>query len=129
VDTSSQALSIGRRRRRRHSAAFRAESVAVCRQPGVSIAAVALARGLNANLLRRWVVEAERAAPLPVAAASVVPPSVPVDNSADFVPVAIPASTESAIRIELRRGSSRISVHWPASAARECALLLRELMR
>ena len=36
--------------------------MAACQQPGVSIAAVALARGLNANLLRRWVVEAERTA-------------------------------------------------------------------
>ena len=29
--------------------------VAACLQPGVSMAAVALANGLNANLLRRWV--------------------------------------------------------------------------
>ena len=35
--------------------------VAACRKPGVSIAAVALANGLNANLLRRWVVAEERA--------------------------------------------------------------------
>ena len=60
MDTSDHAVSIGRRRRRRHSAAFRAEAVAACQHPGVSIAAVALARGLNANLLRRWVLQAER---------------------------------------------------------------------
>ena len=53
---------IKRRRRRRHSAEFKAEAVAACCQPGVSIAAVALSRSVNANLLRRWVVEAERAA-------------------------------------------------------------------
>jgi transposase-like protein len=51
----------GRRRRRAHSAAFKAEAVAACRQPGMSIAAAAMARAINANLLRRWVVEAERA--------------------------------------------------------------------
>ena len=50
----------GRRRRRRHSKQFKAEAVAACRQSGISIAAVALSRELNANLLRRWVSEAER---------------------------------------------------------------------
>ena len=49
-----------RRRRRRHSQQFKLEVVASCRQPGVSIAAVALANGLNANLLRRWVVSAQQ---------------------------------------------------------------------
>ena len=44
---------------------FKAEAVAACRQPGVSIAAVAMSRSVNANLLRRWVVEAERAAESP----------------------------------------------------------------
>ena len=57
---------IDRRRRRRHSAEFKAEAVAACRQPGVSIAAVAMSRSVNANLLRRWVVEAERAVMTPV---------------------------------------------------------------
>jgi transposase-like protein len=56
VDTT---VTTGRRRRRHHSVFFKAEAVGECQQPGVSIAAVALARGLNANLLRRWVKEAE----------------------------------------------------------------------
>ena len=47
-----------RRRRRRHSAEFKARVVAACRKSGVSIAAVALDHRLNANLLRRWVVTA-----------------------------------------------------------------------
>jgi transposase-like protein len=65
VNTSEQTVSMVRRRRRRHSAAFKAEAVAACLQPGVSIAAAALSRGLNANLLRRWVVDAERTGELP----------------------------------------------------------------
>ena len=44
---------IERRRRRRHSAEFIAEAVAACRQPGVSIAAMAMSRSVNANLLRK----------------------------------------------------------------------------
>ena len=68
VDTT---VTSGRRRRRRHSVFFKAEAVGACEQPGVSVAAVALARGLNANLLRRWVQEAERGdAPIAIRPAS-----------------------------------------------------------
>ena len=49
-----------KRRRRTHSAEFKVKVVAACRTPGVSIAAVALEHRLNANLLRRWVVEEDR---------------------------------------------------------------------
>jgi transposase len=131
VDTSDQTLSIGRRRRRRYSEAFKAEAVAACQQPGVSIAALALARGLNANLLRRWVVEAERATSVPVASRSrSTAPSVAVESTKSFVPVALSSRpAETAIRIEVQRGSSMVSVQWPVVAARECALLLREIMR
>ncbi len=43
------------RRRRRHTPEFKARVIAECLQPGVSLAAVALANGLNANFLRTWV--------------------------------------------------------------------------
>ena len=46
------------RRRGRYSDDFKHQVVTTCLEPGVSTAAVALANGLNANLLRRWVVEA-----------------------------------------------------------------------
>ena len=49
----------GRRRRRLHSDEFKANAVASCMRPGMSMAAVALANGVNANLLRRWVRAAE----------------------------------------------------------------------
>jgi hypothetical protein len=58
MDTSDRG--IVRRRRRTHSAEFKTHVVSARRQPGVSIAAVALANGLNANLLRRWVVTKEQ---------------------------------------------------------------------
>ncbi|AKU12373.1 transposase [Azoarcus sp. CIB] len=44
-----------RQGRRRHAEEFKQQVIAACLQPGISIAAVALANGLNANLLRRWV--------------------------------------------------------------------------
>jgi transposase-like protein len=92
------------------------------------MAAVALVRGLNANLLRRWVLQAERGTLLVPTRSTA--PSASDENISSFVPVALSSTaTEAVIRIELRRGSSSVSVQWPASAARECALLLRELMR
>jgi transposase-like protein len=40
---------MGRRRRRRHSAEFKAAVIQECMTPGVSIAALALAHSLNAT--------------------------------------------------------------------------------
>lgn len=41
------------RHRRTHSIEFKADLVTMCRQPGISVSAVAQAHGVNANLLRR----------------------------------------------------------------------------
>lgn len=40
--------------RRRHSAEFKAAVLAACTHPGASVASVALAHGVNANLVHRW---------------------------------------------------------------------------
>ena len=125
MDTHEQRSSLARRRRRRYSAEFKAEAVAACQQLGVSMASVALTRGLNANLLRRWVVEAEQTGNVPVS-----PRRASVESSSGFIPVPLISSpAEPAIRIELRSGSGVVIVQWPVSAASECAALLRELTR
>ncbi|WP_153956946.1 transposase [Cupriavidus necator] len=49
-----------RRRRRVHSEEFKASVVRASQQPGVSMASIALANGLNATMLRRWVVTWKR---------------------------------------------------------------------
>jgi len=46
-----------RRGRRRYTEEFKKQAIEACTRPGVSMASVALANGLNANLLRRWVIE------------------------------------------------------------------------
>ena len=51
-------------RRRRHAPEFKQALVALC-QPGVSVSAVALAHGLNSNLLRRWIKQFSVALPSP----------------------------------------------------------------
>lgn len=123
VDTIEQVS--GRRRRRRHSTEFKAELVAACRRPGVSIAAVALSRSINANLLRRWVAEAEHQ---DNAARS--PEALPSPRDA-FIALPMPtkATVNTPIRIEVRRGALTVSVHWPSSAVHECAIWLREVLK
>ena len=125
MHTISNEVGGGRRRRREHSAEFKAQVVAACSAPGVSSAAVAMARGLNPNLARRWVREAEQrgGGALAKAANSAVP--------AAFVPVQLPPAqaVPTDIRIELRRGPIAISVSWPCTAASQCAAWMRELLR
>jgi transposase-like protein len=130
MDTSDNG--IVRRRRRTHSAEFKAKVVSACRQPGVSIAAVALANGLNANLLRRWVVTEEQTPPVrPMATAHAALPGPSVENRT-FIPIPLErstATTSQEITIELRRGATVVKVDWPLAAAAECAGWLRELLR
>ena len=42
------------RQRRRHSREFKVEVLRACLEPGASVAGIALARGVNANLVHRW---------------------------------------------------------------------------
>ena len=111
------------RRRRKHSDEFKASAVRACEQPGVSMAAVALAHGINANLLRRWVLRHRAVgACAPVATSNTAPA---------FVALALPAPTTAAadIRVEIKRGATSVNIAWPASAAEGCAAWLRELLR
>ena len=118
------------RRRRRHSDQFKSGVIGACRQPGVSIAGVALANGLNANLLRRWVVEAEQgSAKSAVQIKSSKSQTVSVTQTgASFVPVKVDSHTPD-IRIELKRNGTTVNVSWPSSAAAECGAWLREVLR
>jgi len=116
---------MGRRRRRRHSAEFKATVIQECMRPGVSMAAVALAHGLNATMLRKWVTEFERkGAPSQTVVAAQVP------TSPSFVPLALPAPAgEGEIRIELQRAGTTVKITWPASSAADCATWLRDWLR
>ena len=130
MDTSSIVEPSGRRTHRRHSADFKARVVAACRQPGVSIASVALANGLNANLLRRWVIEAERLSAMAPARAGTM---AAASRLTAFVAVQMPAAptvpVSPDIHIELARGATTITMRWPASQASACAVWLREMLR
>ena len=124
VHTNEATVMAAGRRRRKHSDEFKAQAVRACEQPGVSMAAVALAHGVNANLLRRWVLRHRAADSATLSATSRTAPA--------FVALALPAPTATQaadIRIEIKRGATSVNVCWPASAAEGCAAWLRELLR
>jgi len=108
-----------RRTRRTHSEAFKRSLIDACGVPGASVAGVALANGINANQLRRWMrergIEPPELSCLPLRVAA----SEPMGG---FVPVQLSPS----IRVELRKGTAVVTVDWPASSAAACGAWLRE---
>lgn len=117
------------RTRRRHAPQFRAQVVAACLQPGVSISAVALANGLNANLVRRWVKEHREG----VGSDVIVPGKGGRGrDAAPFVAVAVetaPVVSTGDIRLEVRRGDAVVHITWPGAQAGACAQWLGEWLR
>jgi len=110
-----------RTRVRAYAPEFKARVVAECEQPGASVAKVALANGLNANMVHTWRRETRvEVAPLLEGAGEFVP--LHLANTAAAVPAA-------PIRIELRQGAMSISIAWPAEAAGACGVWLRELLK
>ena len=133
MDTNALAAPASRRNRR-HAPEFRARVIAACLQPGVSIAAVALANGLNANFLRSWV-KAHRDQQRSDIAIGVErnPDSEPAKRLApSLVPVRVQAPSDepsSTIEVEIRRQQTVVAIRWPASEAAACAQWLRDLLR
>jgi transposase len=91
------------RKRRRYGAELKAQILAECDVPGASVAKVAMAHGINANIVHGWRKQAREAG------AATVPER--------FVPVAIaqvaPGAGERRIEVELRPGSITVKLSWP----------------
>jgi transposase len=117
------------RRRRRHDPEFKAQIVAACLHPGVSIAAVALANGINTNLLRRWVKEHREGLP---ANRGSLGASTITDEPTTMVPIALQSSgmpEVSDIRLDLRRGGTSVQISWPVMHAAMLGQWLKDLLR
>ena len=132
-------------RRRVHGAEFKAQVLAQCEQPGASVAAVALAHGLNVNLVRKWLVgrglkrtglEAPRTVtrtnsgagdPAPAALQFVPVELTPAANVAGTPDETVPP-VAAHIHVELTRGGTQLCVRWPSTQAASCAAWLRELV-
>jgi transposase len=111
-----------RPRRRFYSPEFKAQVRQECRQSGASVAGVALSRGINANIVDRWLRE-----PAPTALSVQSQAFVPVTLDA---PAPSPAPhAEPDIRVEVQRANSAIVVKWPLQGSAACAAWLREWLR
>jgi transposase len=136
-------------KRRVHGAEFKTQVLAECQQPGASVAAIALAHGLNVNLLRKWLVgrgiqRTGLAAPRAVKRTAAGADATSA-RSLQFIPVEIASAPVAAmatatatapeqaeppvaeIHVELTRGATQLSVRWPSAQAAACAAWLREL--
>lgn len=121
-----------RRSRRRYTEEFKKQAIEACLQPGISMASVALANGLNANLLRRWVIERQEA----VAGSVTLPDQHPLEITEPSIPALVPItvampeiSPSGDIKIEIHRNQTLISISWPVSQSTSCADWLRDLLR
>ena len=106
------------RSRRNHSPALKTQILAECEAPGASVAKVAMAHGINANIVHGWRKLARENSVRPAVATA-------------FVPLAIEPTSqvERCIDIELRRGTLSLTVSWPLSASAGMTTWMRELLR
>ena len=111
------------RRKRHHPEEFKQAVIEACCEPGASVAGIAMANGVNANQVRRWMRERGIEAPKRRMLMSATQP--------EFVqlPLAPAAPASQDIRIEIRRGNTAIKVDWPVQAAGDCAAWLRDWLR
>jgi len=114
--TSDRAAS-ARGTRRRYSAELQAQVLAECDAPGASVAKVAMSHGINANVVHRWRQLAREVRP------------VPASPTGEFVPVSLPAMSAATdvrdIQIQLRRGTTTMTITWPVG---ECGAQLQPLV-
>ena len=106
MHTMASEANANRPKRRVYSTELKIQVAQECRQPGASIAGVALSHGINGNIQHRWLREQT--------------PSALVPQSQAFVPVTLdepvpgPAPhAEPDIRVEVHRANATIVVKWP----------------
>lgn len=122
-----------RSNRRYHSPEFKAQVLSECQQPSASVAAVAVAHGLNPNVVRKWLAGQNlkrMGASMPATAPRVQPLLfVPVELTKSEHHLANLPASQPDIRIELERGGLqlKLKLKCAASAGPAYAALLRAL--
>lgn len=102
----------------------------MARQPNTSVAAVALANGLNANMLRRWIRESEAADDAPIDGPqqrdAAMPAFVQLPMCAQpSMAVESPTHTAASIVVEIERNGTTVRVSLPLDS--RSAAWLREV--
>ena len=131
MNTISENTPVGRARRT-YTPSFKAELVEQCRHVGVSLAAVAISHGMNPNVLRRWIKEADD----PGIDSTTRAKSLSVDVQSAFVAVPMSATATQAlgaapvgVRIEIQRNGATVSVMWPTSHLHDSGAWVRDILR
>lgn len=114
--------------RRRYSMATKAQVVAECAEPGASVAKIAMAHGINANVVHRWR-KLARGGDVKIVSKAGEFIALPMTMGSASGPPTAPAPAVSDLQVELRRGAITMSITWPAGSAAEFALWTREVLR
>ena len=107
MGTSRSGARVTRRTRRSHTPQYKQDIVRKCREPGVSVAATALAHGLNANLVRKWMLQRPAVASAVLLPVSLSATPVTRAHSTDVAP-SERALPDGSIEIELGGGRIRV---------------------
>ncbi|EKZ96660.1 transposase IS3/IS911 family protein [Cupriavidus sp. HMR-1] len=120
-----------RSNRRNHSPEFKAQVLGECQHPGASVAAIAVAHGLNPNVVRKWLAgqNLKRMDAARPGAAPSVPPLqfVAVELAKPEHHRANPPASQPDIRIELQRSGLQLKLRCAAADGPAHAALLRAL--
>ena len=114
VDTKSGGpfrVRVNRTGRRTYSREYKFEVVEECEVPGASVAAVALAHRINANLVRRWIVRHRKGGLVrePRATPMLLPVALSVPSArTDEAPPRAKLGGAGVIEIELEAGRVRV---------------------
>lgn len=114
-------------KRRRYSASFKRQIVEACLAKEASVPQVALAHGLNANMVHRWIRKVQ-AHSLPTIGNAFVALPMASSEAAPSVPNHRPADGE-AIHVEIPYRQQSLHIRWPVSQTDRCLALLRELLQ
>ena len=117
--------------RRYFSKAHKEAVIAKCIAPGASLAAVALANGFNANLVRKWVRERRGGDILAKSSSKLLPVTLDVEPGRD-VPQRMPAPAAQMRKavpgsMEIRIGTIELIVHGVVDRGQLSAVLDRLL--
>ena len=114
-------------KRRYYSPELKLRVVQSSAHPGASIAGVALQNGINTNIVHRWIREHNQGT-LVVKPQAFIPVTLSTEQEpAPTKPMAVAGTP--AIRMEVRRGTSSVTVMWPSELAGDCGAWLHEWLR
>ena len=117
-----------RPKRRYYSPELKSQVVAQCQISGASVAGIALAHGINANIVHRWLREqAEECTPALRNEFIALALQPPVEQRP--APASEPASAPRDIRVEVRRSAGMVTVNWPLEDAASCVAWLHDWLR